>query len=563
VNVYFLINNLKAGDSIEVHWFDPTNVYKWYTPWSAVPNDGYSSRCYWADLNIARFIAPSFGTWTAQIYVNSNPVGSKITFQVTDTIQPRGPNYSGSFDPIATDCSHLGGWALDGNNPSTSISVDFSVSGFPLVHATANLARSDLTGSLANHAWNYFNLQPYEDGQTHTVHVYYGGTTQDLPGSPRVFPPAGYQLSACVVTQSISVTWASGKQPPATSSSGQAITVGWNVSGPATQSRVIYSSNGSPNTSNPQYSTPWLAGGNVTQQAQITLPVVSSTTAFTFQVQAQASGQDYLSSTAQSAVSPATASGITLLFDATKAMPSSFLGSTSPGQVTIQSYVDSGGMAHTYHVFSVIDNVSFFGNSSGLNHSLFRLSIRPEGAGSVLTLSVPSGGDKSDTQSGGSLQFLIPFGLTVNAISGANAGFGNPKSKVAGAFSCAFGVLADEALGAVFGAYYTGYQILQCTGVLAIPQAGDLCSAVYPIINDVSTQCLNDPGSGALYGDRILNTHQIRNIRWKPAVNGLSQSDILFHFDQSPPQVLSLIQQKGTTIYLNTPRGDFWLDNFR
>lgn len=270
---------------MQIRWFNPSGTNPVNTTWGALTNDGYSSHCFMTDLSIAQWIAPSFGAWAAQININGTVIGSPISFQVTNPIQPRGPSYTGSFDPIPTDCSHLFGWAVDSNDPATFLSVDISVPGFPLAHAAANLARSDLTGSLANHAWNFFNLQPYEDGQARTVHVYYGGTTVDLPGSPQTFPPAGGQ-GACVVIPSngVSVSWVPGKQPPATLTGGQVITVGWNVSGPAIQSRVIYSASASPNPGNPQYSTPWLLGGNVSQQATFTLPSVSSPTLFTFMV---------------------------------------------------------------------------------------------------------------------------------------------------------------------------------------------------------------------------------------------------------------------------------------
>lgn len=176
---------------------------------------------------------------------------------------------------------------------------------------------------------------------------------------------------------------------------------------------------------------------------------------------------------------------------------------------------------------------------------------------------MPSGGDSSNTSSGGALQFILPFGLFVNTITGANASFGNTSSPIGGAFSCAFDVLKDEALSHVFGAFFTGFQTLQCTGVLSIPVAGDLCSAVYPIVNDRSSPCLNDPSNNTLYGDKILNTHQIRHVLWKPAANGLTQSDVIFHLNQSPSQAVSMIEQNGITLYLSTPTGDFWLDNFR
>ena len=255
--------------------------------------------------------------------------------------------------------------------------------------------------------------------------------------------------------------------------------------------------------------------------------------------------------------------GALTLFDATHATTTDFLGDV-PGNPTSYNYTDSSGTSHTYHVFAVVDNTTFFGNTTGLNHNLFRVTVAPEGSGSTLTLSVPSGGNTSDTNSGGDLQLIIPFGLNVNAITGANVSFGTPGTPIAGAFECAFGVVATGVVDLLFHNIASGYELLQCLDInFEIPSAGDACSAVYPIVNNSSAVCLSDPQNNSLYGDKVLNDHQIRFAIWKPSANGLTESDIVVHLDQALTQVVTTIQLKGITAYLNTPRGDFWLDNYR
>jgi len=245
----------------------------------------------------------------------------------------------------------------------------------------------------------------------------------------------------------------------------------------------------------------------------------------------------------------------TILFDETGVVSNQSLTNNIPGQPATYPYTDSQGLAHTYHVFAVADN--------GLANPAFQLSLQHEGSGSRLTLTAPSGGDIADTKSGGALQFLIPFGLSVNAVDGVNASFGSTVNPGQNAFECAFGTITGWALGYALGSYATGFDLVQCTGLLSVPQAGDLCSVIYPIINNQAAACLADPKNNSLFGDKVLNTHQIRNIRWKPTQNGFPQTLIQLHLDQPPAQVITMIQQKGVTVYVNTPRGDFWLDNFR
>jgi len=196
VNVYSYLNNMNVngGDQVEYRWLDSAGNWDWTTAFNPT-GSGYTSWCFPFDLSIAQYIAPKgFGNWRVQVYVNGNAAGSAVTFSVTDSgAEPRGPDYSGYFDPIAVDCSHLTGWAKDNNNSGATINVDMAVSGFPTVQA----AQSGVFRSgVGNYEWDQYNLQAYEDGAQHQVHVYYHGTTQELPNSPQLFPPAG-ATSAC------------------------------------------------------------------------------------------------------------------------------------------------------------------------------------------------------------------------------------------------------------------------------------------------------------------------------------------------------------------------------
>jgi hypothetical protein len=191
VRVYFEINGVNTGDVVELRWFTPSSYYRWRNTWAPDSNGG--NHCYWAALDTATEIPPDWGTWRAQVYINNQYTNQETSFDIEQTIQPRGPqpDYHGYFEPIDTDCSHLHGWAKD-NNSSGTINVDIAVSGFSKVTLAAGDPRSDSVGP---HGWNLYNLQQYEDGTSHQVHVYYGGTLQELDNSPLTFPPPNAQSS--------------------------------------------------------------------------------------------------------------------------------------------------------------------------------------------------------------------------------------------------------------------------------------------------------------------------------------------------------------------------------
>lgn len=246
------------------------------------------------------------------------------------------------------------------------------------------------------------------------------------------------------------------------------------------------------------------------------------------------------------------------LFDSSRAAPVDFLG---PQQ---HIHFDSAGKSHTYHVFAVAN-----APDKTINPSQLKLLIKSEPSGSSLIVSVPPGDDPYSQDSGGVIQVVIPFGLTVSSITGANANL-NPSvirdpltQATRDAFRCAFKELAEAGLDYLtFNVFSSSQCILPVVReAFSIHSAGDLCDLRYPL--SAASLCLEEPGNNALFGSRVLNTHQVRNQFWKPSAAGLSASHIKLNFKEPSGQVISLIKQKGLTVYVTTPNGDYLLDNFR
>jgi hypothetical protein len=196
--------NPSGGDIVQLHFYGPTSggVSSVTTTWNSTDNTGSSTRCFSDDVSTAQWLTPSgFGQWQIRVFVNSNAIGSPYTFQLSNAspIEPRGPNYTGSFD--AVDCAHIYGWAEDQNSPTTTISVDISIDGSFWATLAAGDSRSDLTSlGIGNHAWNEYSLPAnLHDGNQHSVRVVYSGTPTDLPGSPKTFE------NACGATVSSSI----------------------------------------------------------------------------------------------------------------------------------------------------------------------------------------------------------------------------------------------------------------------------------------------------------------------------------------------------------------------
>jgi hypothetical protein len=223
----------------------------------------------------------------------------------------------------------------------------------------------------------------------------------------------------------------------------------------------------------------------------------------------------------------------------------------------VRSYTDSRARKHTYHVFAT---------SKDPNKNLFSLQLATAGSGSLLSVEVPSGGNPTDTDSGGALQLILPFGLTVTSITGYNAEFGSPGTgnTWSDALKCELVGQVEALVDMYTAGGYGAYKRAQACSLLApIPLTTDGCDVIYPIITPASTDCLISRGPIALYGEPVLNSHQIRNVQWKPKIEGLSFSRLEFHLAETTNQVLTTVQQKGVTVYVHTPVADYFLDNFR
>jgi len=88
--VFFVVDGMNptGGDAVALHWINPSNSWVQTTSWNSTANTGASTRCFVADFSIAQNIAPDWGQWQVQVYINSGAVGSPYAFQVTGTPAP-------------------------------------------------------------------------------------------------------------------------------------------------------------------------------------------------------------------------------------------------------------------------------------------------------------------------------------------------------------------------------------------------------------------------------------------------------------------------------------------
>lgn len=193
-----------------------------------------------------------------------------------------------------------------------------------------------------------------------------------------------------------------------------------------------------------------------------------------------------------------------------------------------------------------------------LSRTGLRVILQPRSGGSLLAVEVPSAVES------GAVQLLLPFGLNVQVIQAINAKLGaSAPNKAADGISCSLKSVALDTLSDIFGAYYTAGEVLACTGLFSAKVAGEPCSPSQPVINSRSLPCLIDPGNNTLYGEKILNTHQVRNLIFRPESTAVNVSRMELLLAESPADALRLIQSRGITLYVTTALGDYWLDNFR
>jgi RHS repeat-associated protein len=104
-------------------------------------------------------------------------------------------NYNGWHD--TSNCSIIGGWAVDNNQIDTPINVDIYDGNNYVVTTAANLYRSDLGWIHYYHAFNIATPASLKNNANHTINVKYGGTNLLLPNTGQIINCApsstGYQ----------------------------------------------------------------------------------------------------------------------------------------------------------------------------------------------------------------------------------------------------------------------------------------------------------------------------------------------------------------------------------
>jgi len=90
VNAFFVVDGMSpnGGDAVALHWFNPLGAWASTSIWSATTNTGASRRCFVVDFSVAQGIAPNWGQWWVQVFVNSTAVGAPSSFLITGTPAP-------------------------------------------------------------------------------------------------------------------------------------------------------------------------------------------------------------------------------------------------------------------------------------------------------------------------------------------------------------------------------------------------------------------------------------------------------------------------------------------
>src|SRR5208283_3710708 len=86
-------------------------------------------------------------------------------------------------------CTGIYGWAWEPGNPGSTVSVDIYDSSTKLTTVAANVYGADLAAAGIGNGYHAFSYVPnFTDGKTHTINIYYSGTTTALNGSPMTTP---------------------------------------------------------------------------------------------------------------------------------------------------------------------------------------------------------------------------------------------------------------------------------------------------------------------------------------------------------------------------------------
>src|SRR5208283_4788750 len=92
--------------------------------------------------------------------------------------------YQGYFDEAS--CTLISGWAWNANSPGSEINVDIYDGSFMIATVLASNYRGDLVLAGIGNGYHGYSYTPgFTDGKTHTINVYYSGTTTPLSNSPK------------------------------------------------------------------------------------------------------------------------------------------------------------------------------------------------------------------------------------------------------------------------------------------------------------------------------------------------------------------------------------------
>ncbi len=127
-------------------------------------------------------------------------------------------SFSGDFDTI--DNSQITGWAWDSFSPSTRVDVDLFDGETYVQTIPCATYRGDLQAAGIGdgaHAFIVTTPESFNDGATHSIHLRYQGTNEDLPNSPRSFSiPPHFEGNQDSTSCSMITGWAWNSNQPTT-----------------------------------------------------------------------------------------------------------------------------------------------------------------------------------------------------------------------------------------------------------------------------------------------------------------------------------------------------------
>ncbi|MGD0047050.1 MAG: SBBP repeat-containing protein [Bryobacteraceae bacterium] len=144
------------------------------------------------------------------------------------------PQYAGALDE--TDCTNIGGWAWDANNPNKTVSVDILDGTTLIATVTANSFEASLVSAgIGNgyHAFNYATPSSIKNGAAQSITVRASGTIVDLSGTP--------QSLTCAAVQGAIPTVHIDSPAPGATVSGTVTIAGWAIDNVSTVGTAISS----------------------------------------------------------------------------------------------------------------------------------------------------------------------------------------------------------------------------------------------------------------------------------------------------------------------------------